>query len=63
MNKKANLLPGMIKILVWILIIASLGALWISLRSNQYSFEYGIIALSLWVVALGLNYLVKKKFK
>lgn len=63
MNKKANLLPGMIKILVWILIIASLGALWISLRSTQYSFEYGIIALSLWVVALGLNYLVKKKFK
>lgn len=52
----------MLKILVWILIIASLGALWISLRSSMYSFEYGIIALSLWVVALGLNYLVKKKF-
>ena len=62
MNKKANLLPQILKILVWILIIASLGALWISLRSSMYSFEYGIIALSLWVVALGLNYLVKKKF-
>jgi len=62
LNKKDNLLPGILKILVWILIIAAVGALWISLRSTLYSIEYGIVALSLWVSALGLNYLVKKKF-
>jgi len=60
LNKKENILPQVLKILVWVLIIASIGALWISLRSSLYSFEYGIIALALWVLALGLNYLVKK---
>jgi len=63
LNKKENLLPQALKILVWILIIASVGALWISLRSSLYSFEYGVVALALWVLALGLNYLIKKKLK
>jgi len=63
LNKKESLIPGILKIIVWVLIIASVGALYISLRSSLYSFEYGIIALVLWVSALGLNYLVKKRFK
>jgi hypothetical protein len=47
LNKKENLLPGILKIIVWVLIIASVGALYISLRSSLYSFEYGIIALGI----------------
>jgi hypothetical protein len=57
------MIPRILKILVWIMIIASVGALWISLRSTLYSMEYGIVALGLWVAALGLNYLIKKKFR
>jgi FtsH-binding integral membrane protein len=62
LDKKENFLPKILKITVWVLIIASVIALYISLRSDLYSFEYGVIALVLWVVALGLNYIVKKRF-
>jgi hypothetical protein len=63
LDKKDSIVFKFLKIFVWLLIIASVGALYISLRSNQYSMEYGIIALGLWIAALGINYIVKKRFK
>ena len=61
-NKKQDLLHKIFKILIWILVIASLGAFWISLRTEDFAMEYAIVAMVLWVIALGLNYLLKKKF-
>jgi hypothetical protein len=63
LNNKENILPKILKVAVWVLIAASVAALYISLRSSLYSFEYGVIALGLWIVALGLNYIIKKRFK
>jgi len=63
MNKtKQNIYPKIIKIFIWVLVIASLGAFWISLRTEDFAMEYAIVAMVLWVIALGLNYLLKKKF-
>jgi putative Mn2+ efflux pump MntP len=52
-----------LKIFTWILIILSLFAFYISLRSDEYSMEYAMVALGLWVIALGANYLIRKKKK
>lgn len=49
-----------LKITTWVLIILSLFAFYISLRSDEFSMEYAMIALGLWVVALGANYLIKR---
>ena len=57
------MLPKILRIIVWILIIASVGALYISLRSKIHSFEYGVAALALWIIALGINFLIKKRFR
>ena len=48
------------KVLTWILIILSLFAFYISLRSDDYSMEYAMVALGLWVIALGANYLIRR---
>lgn len=45
---------------VWVLIIVSIMAFWISLRSDAFAVEYGVIALVVWLAAMGLNYLKKK---
>jgi putative Mn2+ efflux pump MntP len=52
-----------LKVLTWILIILSLFAFYISLRSDEFSMEYAMVALGLWVIALGANYLIRKNKK
>ena len=49
-----------LKVLTWILIILSLFAFYISLRSDEFSMEYAVIALALWAIALGANYLIRR---
>lgn len=49
-----------LKILIWILIILSIFAFYISLRSDKFSMEYAVGAMILWILALGANYLTKK---
>ncbi|MBR9997909.1 MAG: hypothetical protein KFF73_03010 [Cyclobacteriaceae bacterium] len=50
----------LLKVLTWIFIILSLFAFYISLRSDEFSMEYAMGALGLWVLALGANFLIKK---
>ena len=49
-----------LKILTWVLIILSIFAFYISLRSDKLSMEYAVGAMALWILALGANYLIKK---
>jgi len=49
-----------LNVLTWVLIILSIFAFYISLRSDEYSMEYAVGAMVLWVLALGANYLIKK---
>jgi hypothetical protein len=49
-----------LNVLIWILLVFSLFAFYISLRSDEYSMEYAIGALALWILALGANYMSKK---
>ena len=52
-----------LKVLTWVLIILSFFAFYISLRSDEFSVEYALIALVLWIAALGINYLIRKRKK
>jgi hypothetical protein len=61
MNEKAN--RSLIKILnvsVWVLLILSIMAFYVSLRTPYYSLEYSLIALGLWGIVFGLNYWLRK---
>jgi hypothetical protein len=49
-----------LNILIWILIILSIFAFYISLRSDEYSMEYAVGALALWILALGANYMSRR---
>lgn len=49
-----------LKILTWVLIILSIFAFYISLRSAEFKMEYAVGAMVLWILALGANYLIKK---
>jgi FtsH-binding integral membrane protein len=60
-ENKHNLYRKIFKILIWVLVVASLGTFWVSLRSEEFAMEYAMIAMVLWMFALGLNYLLKKK--
>ncbi len=59
-SEKNELYRKILKITTWVLIILSLFAFYISLRSDLYSMEYAIIAMVLWLLALGANYWIKK---
>jgi hypothetical protein len=58
-DKKA-LYRKILKITTWVLIILSIFSFYISLRSDLYQMEYAIIAMVLWILALGVNYWIKK---
>jgi FtsH-binding integral membrane protein len=59
-SEKTDQMVKFLKILTWVLIILSIFAFYISLRSDEFSMEYAIGAMVLWILALGANYLIKK---
>jgi hypothetical protein len=53
----------MIKVLnisVWVVLVLSILAFYISLRTPYYSLEYSLIALGLWALVFGMNYWLRK---
>jgi hypothetical protein len=61
MNEKINLkFIKILKISVWVVLILSIMAFYISLRTPYYSLEYSLIALGLWGIVFGLNYWLRK---
>ncbi len=60
MEDKNKAIRTSLKVITWVMIILSLFALYISLRTDRFSVQYAVAALVLWLLALGSNFLGKK---
>lgn len=48
-------------IVYWLLFAVALWMFYVSIRSTSQQLEYSIAALSVWGLAFGVNYLLKKE--